>query len=283
MAEGGPPSTQKDFVMCDKHPDKKVELYCEQHEEVCCLNCAWDEHHECRPKPCKLEEALVKIQNEQTNLVDKMEEVSGTFDKVIERLEEQIASMEEAESTMQKQFTSIKADIMSKLLELEQKFTQDLEDCISDKVKSLKESLESVKEKHEMLHQGVDKLLKANDPGVIAAFVKCKNLLKSCHVQPEETIKVPQFKLADNVHKFLHFCNAVGKITTDDDIDYENVAGSTTTLNVSESHFEEEDVTLMSDVIQEEKDTKPGPKQVFQHSHCMIFRTTFRLFSITLF
>ena len=267
MAEGGLASDPKDFLMCDKHPNEKAAIYCEHHIVVCCMSCAWEDHHDCKPKPCKLEDAVGKFHDEQSDWVEQLNICSDSSETIIDSLKENIQSLEEAESDYLGKFASIKDDIMTKLTQLEQQFTSDIEKCISNKTKKMKNTLERMEQQKKNLdktRKDIDELLKSKNPGIVAAFVKSKSLIKSCDLKSEIKVSKPRLKISKELQSFLD-CTSIGKLISDDS-NYENVILPGNIPPVPPTHGNdsgEEDETIMSDFLQEDKGARPRPpKQV---------------------
>ena len=266
MAEGGvcAPQDTRNYMNCDKHPETKVEIYCEQHTVVCCMTCAWKDHHDCNPKPCMLEEAKQKFQDEHISLTDELMTCSETCDEAVDTLEKQIDLLEDAETSVRRKFTKIKAEIIVKLDEMEQQLTDDIDENICEKAKELKDSLVELKQQKQDIDetkQSIQNLLKSKDPSIVAAFVKLKRIVKTISQEERRSdLKIPTFHVSKEVHKFLN-CSVVGTFRNRSD-DYENVDTSVDTSKNDAAKDVEDDETLMSDILPDDKDTKSPPKQV---------------------
>ena len=267
MAEGGLASDLKDFLMCDKHPNKKAAIYCEHHIVVCCMPCAWEDHHDCKPKPCKLEDAVGKCHDEQSDWVEQLNICSDSSQTIIDSLKENIQSLKEAQSECLGKLASIKDDIMTKLTKLEQQFTSDIEKCITNKTKKMKDTLERMEHQKRNLdktRKDIDELLQSKNPGIVAAFVKSKHLIKSCDLKSEIKVSKPGLKLSKKLQAFLD-CTTIGNLISDDST-YENVTLPRNIPPVPPTQGKDsgkEDETIMSDFLQEDKGARPRPpKQV---------------------
>ena len=282
MAEGGTWAVLDDYMKCEKHPDTKVEIYCEQHVVVCCLTCAWKDHHECRPKPCMLEDAKQTFQDEQVGLIDELMTCSEICDEGVDALTKQIELLEDTETSVRTKFTKIKAEMIVKLDDMEQQLTDDINEFICDKTKKLTESLAQLtQQKHDIdeTKQTIQNLLQTSDPGIVAAFVKLKRLIKSVRSESRADVRIPTFNVSKEVHNFLN-CSAIGSFRSSRD-DYENVELSTDVSKEEGAKVNEDDETLMSDILPEDKETKSPPKQVgFKFNHIFDFLTEYCLGSL---
>ena len=169
-----PPKDTHNYMNCDKHPNAKVEIYCEEHAVVCCLSCAWKDHHDCSPKPCMLEEAKQKFQDEHISLIDELMTCSETCGEAVDTLEKQIDLLEDAETSVRTKFTKIKDEIIVKLGDMEQQLTDDIDEYICDKAKELKDNLVQLKQQKQDIDetkQSIQNLIKSSDPSIVAAFV----------------------------------------------------------------------------------------------------------------
>ena len=266
MAEGGT-CTARDtcaYMMCEKHPDTKVEIYCEQHTVVCCMTCAWKYHHDCRPKPCMLEEAKQKMQDEHVGLIDQLMTCSETCNEEVDALEKKIELLNDAETSVRTKFSKIKAKVIAKLDDMEQELKDDIKEYICDITTSLTYDLDHLKQQKQDIHQTkqtIQDLLQTSDPSMVAAFVKLKRIIKTIdNYHSQSDIKVPTFKVSKEVHNFLN-CSSIGSFRSSTD-DYENVDSSADASKEECSKVDEDDETLMSDILPDDKETKPRPKQV---------------------
>ena len=266
MAEGGTCTAREtcDYMMCEKHPDTKVEIYCEQHTVVCCMTCAWKYHHDCRPKPCMLEEAKQKFQDEHIGLIDQLMTCSETCNEVVDELEKQIELLEDAETSVRTKFSKIKAEVIVKLDDMEQQITDDIDEFICDNAKELKDMLANFKQQQQNIDetkQTIQNLLQTSDPCMVAAFVKLKRIIKTIdNYHSKSDIKVPTLYVSKEVHNFLN-CSSIGNFRSSRD-DCENVEPSADMSKDESSKVDEDDETLMSDILPDDKETKPRPKQV---------------------
>ena len=265
MAEGGG-STARDscnYMLCERHPDTKVEIYCEQHAVVCCHPCAWKYHHDCIPKPCMLEEAKQKFQDEHIGLIDQLMTCSETCNEEVDELEKQIELLEDAETSVRTKFTEIKAEMIVKLDDMEQQLTDDIDEFICDKAKELKNTLVNFKQQQQNIDetkQTIQNLLQTSDPSMVAAFVKLKRIIKSIDNESRPDVRIPTFNVSKEIHNFLN-CSVAGSFRHSTD-DYENVDSSAAASKDEGAKVDEDDETLMSDILPDDKETKPRPKQV---------------------
>lgn len=276
MAEGGQRTTRRDFILCEIHPNDKASIYCEYHSVVCCLTCAWEEHHDCKPKPCKLEDAVEKIQNEQSTWMDQINSYSESYKSITGTLRKQIQSLEETETSILDDFTAIRDDITSKLSEFEQQLRNDVHGTISDKRKKMVETLANLEVQKESLdktNSDVQDLLRMKDPMVVTSFVKCKDLINSFDFHLEDLSSLPKFKVSKETFSFLK-CTAIGKLSKDDG-DYENTASSSALSSTDETNKDKDDETLMSDIVPDNTGAKPKLKQ---ERSGITFGKIFRLF-----
>ncbi|XP_052235099.1 uncharacterized protein LOC127847299 [Dreissena polymorpha] len=134
------PVTKKveDFLLkCDVHKDKNLEMFCSEHSELCCTNCAFLNHRHC--KKVTLISDIVKSQS--TDLQQLSISIQTILKEMKELQDNQEASIHYVQSSYDKQLSRIRKarrEINATLDTIEQKTLKEMKDTLTKLQASIK-------------------------------------------------------------------------------------------------------------------------------------------------
>ncbi|XP_063408093.1 transcription intermediary factor 1-alpha-like [Mytilus trossulus] len=109
-------------VTCKEHPDKTIEVYCQDHSKPCCTLCATVHHRECE-HVVTIDKAVAGIKESDIakNLMTKLTETSNTLGKVLQNQKTNKENFENGIETVLQEITTLREKVCKHLNELEQK------------------------------------------------------------------------------------------------------------------------------------------------------------------
>lgn len=112
---------------CPAHPDKEIELQCNDHKLACCSFCASTEHRKCAEVTI-VNSCVQKIKKEGDvqKLKQKMMKFEQTLVKIKEKQEDNIAALDVASDRITDETTKIRKDINERLDKLEKEHLDEI-------------------------------------------------------------------------------------------------------------------------------------------------------------
>ncbi|XP_063408211.1 uncharacterized protein LOC134691576 [Mytilus trossulus] len=109
-------------VICKEHPDKTIEVYCQDHSKPCCTVCATVHHRKCE-KVVTIDKAVtgIKASEKAKNLLTTLTEMSYTLGKVLQNQKTNKKDFENGIETVLQEITTLREKVCKYLNELEQK------------------------------------------------------------------------------------------------------------------------------------------------------------------
>ncbi|KAH3749124.1 hypothetical protein DPMN_183615 [Dreissena polymorpha] len=152
------PKKVEDFILkCDVHTDKNLEMFCSEHSELCCTNCAFLNHRHCQK--VTLISDIVKSQS--TNL-QQLSVYIQTILKEMKKLQDsQDASIQSVQSSYDEQLHTIqktRREINAVLDTIEQKTLKDMKDTLTKLQASSKTDVEKcirLRDELKQLHDAI--------------------------------------------------------------------------------------------------------------------------------
>lgn len=113
--------------MCDKHPDKKLETFCVDHQMPCCLVCMTTHHRKCDHVKT-LEEAAkgVSESSEMKQLMSQLVEESSKFNEIANDKRMNLKELKIQKQECETEVAKLKTNVVCHIEKLEQKFKDDL-------------------------------------------------------------------------------------------------------------------------------------------------------------
>ncbi|XP_061176348.1 uncharacterized protein LOC133185254 [Saccostrea echinata] len=212
-------------LFCEKHADRKLEVYCFDHEQACCLLCATTEHRKCE-KVENLEECA-----KQASENDELEKLSALLENLKGECTEDTASITKSKEKFQAQvddvrshIQSIKQSMVEFLNEKEAEFIDQLKCVESGKNAQFVEKIEMLSDFQVNLDNDIEKLKNPNDKNKMSLFLAMKEVQKNYKSLTEKlgavrsSFKHVDVKLKDDtiVTKVLQEQKPFGKLVVEE-------------------------------------------------------------------
>ncbi|VDI71360.1 tripartite motif-containing protein 56 [Mytilus galloprovincialis] len=109
-------------VTCKEHPDKTIEVNCQDHSKPCCTVCATVHHRKCE-QVVTIDKAAtgIKASEKAKNLLTTLTETSKTLGKVLQKQKTNKENFENGIETVLQEITTLREKVCKHLNELEQK------------------------------------------------------------------------------------------------------------------------------------------------------------------
>ncbi|XP_063408217.1 transcription intermediary factor 1-alpha-like [Mytilus trossulus] len=109
-------------VTCKEHPNKTIEVYCQDHSKPCCTVCATVHHRKCG-QVVTIDKAVtgIKASEKAKNLLTTLTETSNTLSKVLQNQKTNKENFENGIETVLQEITTLREKVCKHLNELEQK------------------------------------------------------------------------------------------------------------------------------------------------------------------
>ncbi|XP_061186925.1 uncharacterized protein LOC133195059 [Saccostrea echinata] len=200
-------------IHCEKHKDRPIELFCNDHEEPCCAMCCSTEHRKC--------ESVETIQQKAGNvrnsgsvgvLLNDIKEFEQKLSETKCREEKNITEIEDEADAITGEVQRVKQRIIQNLEKLENEFL----DKISTQIKQCKEKLtkniQTVGDKlhfMELCRKELETATNLQDVSFLMEFLKTKKTLD--YIKNKKVEKI-EFKLQSNLELDFKAVANVSKI-----------------------------------------------------------------------
>ncbi|XP_052234465.1 uncharacterized protein LOC127847013 isoform X5 [Dreissena polymorpha] len=146
----------EDFLLkCDVHKDESLKMYCDDHSELCCTNCAFLNHRLCQ----KVTLISDKAKSQSTDLQKLSVSIKTILEKITKLQDNQEASIQYVQSSYDEQLYTIqetRQNINSALDTIEQKTLKEMKDTLTklqasskiavDKCSGLRDELQQLRD-----------------------------------------------------------------------------------------------------------------------------------------
>ncbi|XP_062586243.1 transcription intermediary factor 1-beta-like [Saccostrea cucullata] len=164
-------------LFCKQHSSRKLEVYCFDHEEPCCLMCATVSHRKCE-KVSSLDECSLDSD-------EKVQRLRTEFGKLKERCESEVARVEDDKENFKKESKTIEARVKGLTEEIIQTLRNKEKDALNSLAKTEKEQtlvlqtkLEGLQTVQEKLERSIKLLQHSERFSKIALFLEIKKMEK---------------------------------------------------------------------------------------------------------
>ncbi|XP_052276295.1 uncharacterized protein LOC127875339 [Dreissena polymorpha] len=221
----------EDFLLkCDVHKEESLKMYCDEHSELCCTNCAFLNHRLCQ----KVTLISDKVKGQSTDLQKLSVSIKTILEEIKKNQDNQEASIQYVQSSYDEQLYTIqetRQKINSALDTIEQKTLKEMKDTLTklqasskiavDKCIRLRDELQQLRD----AVQGISDKSKAELSFI--ATRKCKDKIQQSKTVLKEnslqTNVLITFQPNDEIVQYLSTLSGFGRIEH-----------STQTLNVQE-------------------------------------------------
>ncbi|KAH3806106.1 uncharacterized protein LOC127834645 [Dreissena polymorpha] len=206
------PLTKKidNFIQtCEAHTDKKLEMFCDDHSQLCCSNCAFLKHRQC--KDVTLISEKVKSQSTDLhNLADKIQTILDELQQFNSKREATIQSVESSYNQSLHEVRDVRHKLNAALDELEKATLKELDDMRTALQASLSKDVDNsnnLKDELTQLSEAVHHL-ENRSKAELSFIVERKGLgkiLESEVYLKENTVKVDSSISFQANREILHF------------------------------------------------------------------------------
>ncbi|KAH3749810.1 uncharacterized protein LOC127848195 [Dreissena polymorpha] len=174
----------EDFLLkCDVHKEENVKMFCDEHSELCCTNCAFLNHRHC-PKVTLISD-IVKIQSTD------LKKLSDSIQTILEEMRKlqcnQEASLQYVHNSFDEQLQKIhetRRKINAALDTIEQKTLHEMKDTLTKLQASRKDDIDKYISLQDELKQLRDAIQDISDKSKLElSFIatrKCKDKIQHC-------------------------------------------------------------------------------------------------------
>ncbi|XP_062591941.1 probable E3 ubiquitin-protein ligase MID2 [Saccostrea cucullata] len=187
-------------IYCEKHKDRPIELFCNDHEEPCCAMCCSTEHRKC--------ESVETIEQKAENVRNsgQIEELSKDIKKFGQKLsdtkckeEQNITEIEDEADAIKSEVHRVKEEIIQNLEKQENEFLDKMSTQIKQCKEKLTKNIETVGERiHfvELCQKDIEKATGLQGVSFLMEFLKTKKTLD--YIKNKKVEKI-EFKLQSNL------------------------------------------------------------------------------------
>ncbi|KAH3749470.1 hypothetical protein DPMN_183968 [Dreissena polymorpha] len=156
----------EDFLLkCDAHTDKGLEMFCSEHSELCCTNCAFLNHRLCKKVTLisdvkgqstdlqhlsvSIQTILKEMQKLQDNQEASIQSVQSSYDEQLRRIQETRGKINAILDTIEQKTVQEMKDTLTKL---QASSKNNVDECIRlrDKLKQLRDAIQDVSDKSKL-------------------------------------------------------------------------------------------------------------------------------------
>ncbi|KAH3844342.1 uncharacterized protein LOC127872766 [Dreissena polymorpha] len=200
---------------CKEHESRKLELYCEDHSQLCCYQCQFDSHRTCSKIALIAEKAkgfpkTTDFQRIPKNLIDQQEKI----DRLSRELNDDLQLLKASHIRCKDDIQSFRTKINEYFDELEKKSTEDLDHCLTDSQKAIQFDIDQCTKLQRELHTIGDALrtiTKDNESLSFMIHKKCQTLSQS-YKDIKRKDNIITFHKNPSIEKFFSSLSEFGKI-----------------------------------------------------------------------
>ncbi|XP_061186511.1 E3 ubiquitin-protein ligase TRIM8-like [Saccostrea echinata] len=183
-------------ICCEKHKDRPIELFCNDHEEACCAMCCSTEHRKCESVETIQQKAeKVKSSGLVGDLLNDIKEFGQKLSETKCIEEKNITEIEDEADAITGEVQNVKEKIIQNLEKLENEFL----DKISTHIKQCKEKLTTniqtvgdIIHSVELCRKDLETATSLQDVSFLMGFLKTKKTLE--YIKNKQVEKI-EFKL----------------------------------------------------------------------------------------
>ncbi|XP_052782215.1 uncharacterized protein LOC128218564 isoform X1 [Mya arenaria] len=203
---------------CDKHGDKKLELLCEDHDELCCHICVSLTHRMCQSikHVPDLADGLKK-QTDYIKLPPDVQNINHRLQEITRKRTHNKQSLKDSGNTLLAEIKSLRKKVNDKFDEIEKKTNDILQEQLHEADDFLQEDINKCTQLTDTLNTCLKIISPQQDDNTFfIAFKKCKhkmreaeNMLQELSIKPDISLT---FQADPGIKQFLSGLNTLGKI-----------------------------------------------------------------------
>ncbi|XP_065928571.1 E3 ubiquitin-protein ligase TRIM45-like [Magallana gigas] len=196
---------------CPTHPDKEVELHCNDHQKTCCALCVSTEHRKCSDvetvKSAAEEAKKDKRVKELSRKINEFEKEQLTFKR---KYEENITKIESKSDSIKEESKRIRKKINDHLDEIENQHMGELSTFTKNNRDLLRKRIDSVSDRIHFSRHCIQSLLNLEDASDACFMKEYNRVRETFEVLESQTMKtkldltIPEELAA--IRNLTHFC-----------------------------------------------------------------------------
>ncbi|WAR26512.1 TRI33-like protein [Mya arenaria] len=216
--------------ICDKHGDKKLELLCEDHDELCCLICVSLTHRMCQS--IKHIPDLVDGLKKQTDFIKlpaDVQKINHRLQEITKKRTHNKESLKVSGKKLLAEIQSLRNRVNAKLDELEKKTNDILQDQLHEADDFLQDDIDKCTNLTYKLKSYLEPIQSQQDDNSYIAYKKCtdkmreaENLLKQLYAKPNKSLVFHEDPMIEQFLSGLNTLETLGKIF-DENYVYKNL------------------------------------------------------------
>ncbi|XP_062579596.1 E3 ubiquitin/ISG15 ligase TRIM25-like [Saccostrea cucullata] len=198
---------------CQDHPERKIELYCEDHSEVCCGLCVSIDHRMCDSVET-IQKAAVRIKNseEVRSILSELKSYEDKLLELREKEEENVIVFDDASDDIVEETKKLRQEIKEHLDRLENEHLGELGGLTKKGKEKLNKKIDSISERIKFTEHCKKKLQDLDEEGSVyymKEFLRVKRsfkmLRKEVFVELKVKIESQMSKELSDMKKIEHF------------------------------------------------------------------------------
>ena len=150
-----PTSTLSEITHCKKHGDGRVDLFCNDHESLCCRHCMAESHRSCKSiLPVDIAARDVRTSPLPSMLMQDLSVFLQTLNSLVANRDETVKSFEKNINEIKNEIKSFKRVLIDHLDRLEKNLTDNLQEFSEDEKETLIQDRESMLKVRKMYQVG---------------------------------------------------------------------------------------------------------------------------------
>nr|XP_034329855.1 E3 ubiquitin-protein ligase Midline-1-like [Crassostrea gigas] len=165
-------------LFCKQHTSRRLEVYCFDHEEACCLMCATVSHRKCE-KVNSLEDCAQNCSADIPNICSEIEDMQKVCDTEITRVTNDLKSMEKESKDIEHKVSTMAEEIINAVRDKEQILIGNLKKTEKEQSMLLQNILTEFSDFKKKIEHDVNILKKSDKLHKNALFLELKRIGKT--------------------------------------------------------------------------------------------------------
>lgn len=165
-------------LFCKQHTSRRLEVYCFDHEEPCCLMCATVSHRKCQ-KVNSLEDCAQNCNADVPNICSKIEDIQKACDTEITRVTSDMKSLEKESTDIEHSIKTMAEQIINVVRDKEQILLENLQKIEKEQSRLLQNVLDEFLSVKKKIEHEVQILKKSDRLHKISLFLELKRIGKA--------------------------------------------------------------------------------------------------------
>ncbi|XP_052705479.1 E3 ubiquitin-protein ligase Midline-1-like [Crassostrea angulata] len=165
-------------LFCKQHTSRRLEVYCFDHEEACCLMCATVSHRKCE-KVTSLEDCAQNCSADIPNICSEIEDMQKACDTEITRVTSDLKSLETESKDIEHKVSTMAEEIINAVRDKEQILIGNLKKTEKEQSMIVQNILDEFSDVKKKIEHDVNILKNSDKLPKIALFLELKRIGKT--------------------------------------------------------------------------------------------------------